>query len=116
MTSRLTLGGLLLAAAVGCSQNPPQQADAGKKSQPAPTAGEAASLDAAVPAEKPANAISVKDALTRKDGDKVVVTGRVPGGKLKPFNSAVAAVVLMAPEDLDREEIKSEFDCDDAAT
>ena len=67
-------------------------------------------------AEKPANAISVKDALTRKEGEKVVVTGRVPGGNLKPFNAAVAAVVLMAPEDLEREDIKSEFDCDDAAT
>ena len=116
MKRRLLLGGLLLAAAVGCSQTTPPAADAGKKTPPAATAGEVASLDAVVPAEKPANAISVRDALTRKDGDKVVVTGRVPGGKLKPFNAAVAAVVLMAPEDLDREEIKSEFDCDDAAT
>ena len=46
----------------------------------------------------------------------MVVTGRVPPENVKPFNAAVAAVVLMAPEDLDREEIKEEFDCDDAAT
>jgi hypothetical protein len=46
----------------------------------------------------------------------VVVTGRTPGEKVKPFNSAVATFVLMAPEDLDREEVKEELDCDDAAT
>ena len=57
----------------------------------------------------------VREALTKADGDKVIVTGRVPGEKVKPFNAAVAAVILMSPEDLDREEIKDEFDCDDAA-
>ena len=54
--------------------------------------------------------------LGQSFSDGNFITGRVPGGNLKPFNSAVAAVVLMAPEDLDREEIKNEFDCDDAAT
>ena len=108
------LGTLLLAGVTGCSQKP--AADGGKQDPPAPNPTDTAKLDAAVMAEKPANAISVRDALTRKEGEKVVVTGRVPGGNLKPFNAAVAAVVLMAPEDLDREDIKSEFDCDDAAT
>ena len=107
---RLTILGALLAGAIGCSQQKPD----GTRAE-APSA-ESAKLDAVVMGEKPANAISVKEALTRPEGEKVVVTGRVPGGNLKPFNAAVAAVVLMAPEDLDNEDIKNEFDCDDAAT
>jgi hypothetical protein len=107
---RLTILGALLAGAVGCSQQKPD----GTRAEP-PSA-ESAKLDAVVMPEKPANAISVKAALTRPEGEKVVVTGRVPGGNLKPFNGALAAVVLMAPEDLDNEDIKNEFDCDDAAT
>lgn len=106
---------LLVAGVVGCAQQQPGGAG-GKQDPPAPNPADAARLDALVMAEKPAKAISVRDALTRADGEKVVVTGRVPGGNLKPFNPALATVVLMAPEDLDREEIKSEFDCDDAAT
>ena len=110
---RLTILGALLAGAIGCSQQKP----APDGSRPGtPGAAEAGELESLVLAEKPANAISVRDALTRPEGEKVVVTGRVPGGNLKPFNSAVAAVILMAPEDLDDEDIKSEFDCDDAAT
>src|SRR5687767_15822201 len=92
-------GALLIAATFGCSQKPAD--DGGKPVPPAPTPGEAAKLESAVLPTKPANAISVRDALARAEGEKVVVTGRVPGGNLKPFNAAVAAVVLMAPEDLD---------------
>jgi hypothetical protein len=110
----MILSALLLAGMAGCTQQ--KSGNPGGKQSPPADPADAAKLDAAVLPEKPANAISVKDALTRNEGEKVVVTGRVPGGNLKPFNSAVAAVVLMAPEDLDREEIKSEFDCDDAAT
>jgi hypothetical protein len=112
---RLILLGALLLGAVGCTQQKPP-ADGGKQAPPALSPTDAARLDAAVMADKPANAISVRDALTRNEGEKVIVTGRVPGGNLKPFNAAVATVILMAPEDLDREDIKSEFDCDDAAT
>jgi hypothetical protein len=112
---RLILLGALLLGAVGCTQQKPAAND-GKQAPPALSPTDAARLEAAVMADKPANAISVRDALTRKEGEKVVVTGRVPGGNLKPFNAAVAAVILMAPEDLEREDIKSEFDCDDAAT
>lgn len=111
---RLILLGALLGAG-GCTQQKPT-ADGGKQAPPALSPTDAARLEAAVMAEKPANALSVRDALARNEGEKVVVTGRVPGGNLKPFNAAVAAVILMAPEDLDREDIKSEFDCDDAAT
>ena len=111
------LSAVLVAAVVGCGQNQPV-ADTPKPgaSGPPPAPGDANKLDPLVMAEKPAKAISVRDALTRPEGEKVVVTGRVPGGNLKPFNAAVATVVLMAPEDLDQEDIKSEFDCDDAAT
>jgi hypothetical protein len=112
---RLILLGALLLGAAGCSQQKPP-ADGGKQAPPALSPTDAARLEAAVMAEKPANAVSVRDALTRKEGETVVVTGRVPGSNLKPFNAAVAAVILMAPEDLEREDIKSEFDCDDAAT
>ena len=44
------------------------------------------------------------------------MTGRTPPGNVKPFNSGVAAFVLMAPEDLAQEDIKEEFECEDAAT
>jgi hypothetical protein len=98
----------LLAAAVGCAERPPAAS-----SKVIPDSGP---LDAVVLVAKPEKTISVRDALTLKDGDKVVLTGRVPGEKVKPFNDAVAAVVLMSPEDLDNEDIKEEFDCDDAAT
>jgi hypothetical protein len=113
MRKFLIPGALLLAAAVGCSQKP---SDGGKDAPPAPTPGEVGQLEAATLPTKPAKAISVHDALTRPAGEKVVVTGQVPGGKLKPFNAAVATVILMAPEDLEREDIKNEFECDDAAT
>ena len=113
---RLTiLGALLVAGALGCSQQKP--GPEGPRPEPsAPNPADAGKLESLVMAEKPANAISVRDVLTRADGAKVVVTGRVPGEKLKPYNAAVAAVVLMAPEDLEDEAIKSELDCDDAAT
>ena len=99
---------VLLAAAVGCADKLPVA------SQNATS--DSSLLDAVVLAAKPEKAISIREALTLKDGDKVVLTGRIPGEKIKPFNNAVAAVVLMAPEDLDKEDIKEEFDCDDAAT
>jgi hypothetical protein len=102
---RLFLGGLLIAA-VGC----------GQQAVIAPPPSDQGALDSVVMAEKPTNVVGVRDALAAADGAKVVVTGRTPGEKVKPFNSAVATFVLMAPEDLDREEIKEELDCDDAAT
>lgn len=106
----LILGALLVA---GCSQQP----DVGtKQPTPAPDPSAAGKLESAVLTQKPEKAISVRDAMTRPEGEKVIVTGRVPGGNLKPFNAAVATVVLMAPEDLENEDIKNEFECEDAAT
>lgn len=116
MRTFLIPGVLLLAVVFGCSQKPSDDGGAKNAKAPAPTPGDPAKLDSAVMPEKPAKAISVRDAMTRPEGETVVVTGRVPGGNLKPFNTAVAAVVLMAPEDLDTEAIKEEFDCPDAAT
>jgi hypothetical protein len=113
MTKRLTLFTVVLLVVVGCSQNQPQT-DGGKKD--GASTGDQAKLEALVLSAKPATPISVRDALTRKEGDKVVVTGRTPPEKVKPFNAAVAAVILLAPEDLDKDDIKDEFECDDAAT
>jgi hypothetical protein len=112
---RLTILGALLAGALGCSQQKPGP-EGSALEPPRSNPADAAGLESRVLAERPTGAISVKEVLTRSEGEKVVVTGRVPGEKLKPYNAAVAAVVLMAPEDLDNEDIKSEFDCDDAAT
>jgi hypothetical protein len=114
--TRLMLLGVLLAA-VGCSQGQPV-ADADRKPDPQPAAGggDQAQLDPLVLAEKPGTAISVREALTRQEGETVVVTGQTPTEKVKPFNAAVAAFVMLAPEDMDRPEVKEEFECEDAAT
>jgi hypothetical protein len=105
----LALAGLTL---TGCSEAP--SANAVKPEGVAETG--AASLDSAVLPQKPDKAISVREALKKTDGEKVVVTGRALPENVKPFNSAVAAVVLMAPEDLDDTDIKEELSCPDAAT
>jgi hypothetical protein len=78
--------------------------------------GSPAALEPLVMSQKPAKTVSVRDVLAMKDGEKVVVSGRTPTEKVKPFNKAVAAVLLMAPEDMERDEVKEEFDCDDAET
>jgi hypothetical protein len=116
MTRLMPFVTVMLAAVVGCSQAPPV-ADTGGKEQPAQAgAGDQAQLDAYVLADKPASPISVRDARARKEGEKVVVTGRVPPEKVKPYNAALATFVMLAPEDMDRPEVKEEFECDDAAT
>jgi hypothetical protein len=69
-----------------------------------------------VMAHKPAGALSVQEALQRRDGETVVVSGRTPTEKVKPFNAALAAWILVPPEILDREDVQQEFDCDEAAT
>jgi hypothetical protein len=112
---RLTILGALLIGSLGCSQQKPGP-EGSRPEPPRSDPADAGKLESLVMPDKPGGAISVRAALTRPEGDKVVVTGRVPGGNLKPFNAAVAAVILMAPEDLDNEDIKNEFDCDDAAT
>lgn len=50
------------------------------------------------------------------DGAQVNLVGVVPTGNCKPFNSAVAALVVMDPADLAKSDVKEELSCDDAAT
>lgn len=108
----LGLGAVALAL-TGCmdgkpvAQGPPP---VDREASPADT------LEPLVMSQKPAKVASVRDVLTMKDGEKVVVSGRTPTDKVKPFNKAVAAFLLMAPEDMDRAEVKEEFECDDAET
>lgn len=116
MTTRLLPFALLLAAVVGCGQ-PASRPDAEKAGAPSAAAGtgDAAKLEPLVMAEKPAKAITVNEALTRKAGEKVVVTGQVPGEKVKPYNPALATFVMLSHADMAKDEIKDEFDCDNAA-
>jgi PBP1b-binding outer membrane lipoprotein LpoB len=73
-------------------------------------------LDTLVMLQKPANPLSVTEAMKKKAGEVVLVTGQVPPEKVKPYNPAVAAFVMLDPISLAKEEVKEEFDCDDAAT
>lgn len=116
-TRTMLLCAVLFAALVGCGQSQPV-AEGPKPDAPAGTANpaEQAKLDSHVLPAKPAKTISVRDALAAKEGEKVVVTGQVPPANVKPYNSAFAAFVMLAPEDLALEHIKEELSCDDAAT
>jgi hypothetical protein len=104
---------LVAALLVGCSQTTPT--DAGKVETPPPVS-EPGKLEPLVMTAKPADAITVRETLTRKDGDKVVVTGQVPTEKVKPYNTAVAAFIMLSHEDMAKEEVREEFECSDAAT
>jgi hypothetical protein len=117
-TRTMLLSAVLLAAAVGCNQNPSQPADSGKPDAPGatPGPGDQSKLDAHVLPAKPAKPISVRDALKSKEGEKVVVSGQVPPVNVKPYNAALAAFVMLAPEDLALEHVKEEMECEDAAT
>lgn len=114
MRRSLILGVVALALA-GCSDTKPT--DPGPKPQASGTSDPAAGgLESMVMAQKPDKVLSVRDVLAKKDGEKVVVSGRALPENCKPFNTAVAVVMLMAPEDLDQPDIKEELSCDDAAT
>lgn len=104
----------LVASVCGCSREPPAQVNNDNKA-PAAVAGDQKLLDPLVLTQKPEKVITVREARTRKAGETVVVSGKIPPEKVKPFNSAVAAFVMVTPEDMDKEEVKEEFDCDDAA-
>ncbi|HEX3152878.1 MAG TPA: hypothetical protein VHR66_32700 [Gemmataceae bacterium] len=73
-------------------------------------------LEPLVMKQKPDKVLSVREVLTKKEGETVIVSGQTPPENVKPFNTAVAAVLLMAPEDLATEDIKDELSCPDAAT
>jgi hypothetical protein len=109
------LTALLLGAGVGCNNQTPVAGD-NETPKPAPAVADTKALDPYVMAEKPAQVISIRDAMTKSDGEKVVVTGQTPPVNVKPYNAAVAAFILMAPEDLNREDVKEELSCEEAAT
>lgn len=104
---------VLAAGSAGCadSRTPPAMAP-----QANTVDSQSTMLDPLVLAQKPDNAISVREALKRKEGETIVVTGRTPPANVKPFNAGVAAFVLMSSEDLAQDDIKEELECEDAAT
>lgn len=97
---------------IGCESKPAQPTTPSKASAETTKSP----LEALVMAQKPTNPLSVTEAMKKKAGETVIVTGQVPPEKVQPYNAAVAAFVMLAPESLLREEVKEEFDCDDAAT
>jgi hypothetical protein len=117
---RLLFAGLFAAVLAGCAPESKPDAAAAKPTPEAPAGSAAAAnpdlLKPLVMAAKPDKPLTVWEAHDRKEGETVVVSGTVPPGNIQPFNSAVAAFVLMAPEDLEKENIKEEFECEDAAT
>jgi hypothetical protein len=108
--------GLVALALAGCTDGKPTAE--GPRPEAGGSAGQtpAGTLEPLVMGQKPAKVTSVRDVLAMKDGEKVVVSGRTPPENCKPFNAALAAVLLMAPEDLDTPDIKEELMCEDAAT
>ena len=75
------------AAVSGCSRLQPP-VDAANET---PLVVQLEKLEDRVMTAKPSNAISVREALTRNDGERVVVSGRVPAENVKPYASAVAS-------------------------
>jgi hypothetical protein len=112
---RFLMLGVVALTLAGCTDTKPT--DPGPKPQ-AGGANETApgGLESFVLNQKPDKVLSVRDVLTKKDGDKVIVSGRTPPENVKPINTAVAADLLMNPEDLDTPDIKEELSCEDAAT
>jgi hypothetical protein len=103
-------------ALVGCTDNK-APVEVGKVDPPDSAGPPAAStLEPLVMSQKPAKVASVRDVLAMKDGETVVVSGKTPPDNCKPFNAALAAFLLMAPEDLETPAIKEELSCEDAAT
>jgi hypothetical protein len=105
--------GFAVLAIAGCNDNQPTP-----KADGSGSAAQSSSnpLDPLVMNAKPSKVLSVRDVLEKKEGDKVVMSGKTPPENCKPFNTALAAVLLMAPEDLDTPAIKEELMCEDAAT
>jgi hypothetical protein len=112
MKARMTLLAVLVSAAVGCNSG--QQNGTAPKPDAVPSVDQS-KLDPLVFSAKPINAISVRDALTRKEGEKVVVSGQVPPANVKPYNTALATFVMLDPEDMAVPHIKEEMECEDAA-
>lgn len=117
--NRLWTVGLAAVVLAGCSESKPTAEAAKPKPEEAAAPVAQANPDLLRPLvmdKKPAKVLTVWEARDTKDGETVVLSGQVPPANIKPFNAAVAAFVLMAPEDLAREDVKEEFECEDAAT
>jgi hypothetical protein len=108
MRAKLLGLGIVLSALVGCGDGKPEGTANG---QP----GQSDLLEPLVMPQKPEKVLSVREAKEKKDGETVVVSGLTPTEKVKPFNAALATFVILAPEDMAREEVRDEFECDDAA-
>lgn len=104
-----------LALALGCGEAPQVKQPNIKPTPTVEASSQSSLLQPLVLAQKP-TAISVVDAMKRPAGEKVIVSGQFPPENVKPFNSAVAAFIMLSPEALAREEVKDELACDDAAT
>ncbi|MFT3879689.1 MAG: hypothetical protein QM703_08515 [Gemmatales bacterium] len=109
----------LLLVATGCSEAPQAKRDPAKPTNTSQAATDGAQTELFKPAlmaQKPAAVISVAEALQRKAGEIVIVSGKLPPDNVKPFNAALATFIMLSPEALAREEIKDELACEDAAT
>lgn len=101
----------------GCSDSPKAVVSKSKlETNLAASTSDTSLLQAALMPQKPSSAISVTEAMQKKAGEVVIVTGKLPPENVKPFNTALAAFIMLAPESLAREEVKEELACDDAAT
>lgn len=66
--------------------------------------------------DKPREVIPVTAAREKKEGETIHVVGVIPPSNVGPFNPAVATVILLDPADMTKDEVKTELECDDAAT
>lgn len=109
----------LLLVATGCSEAPQVKREPAKSTgttQAASVGAQTELFKSALMAQKPATVISVTEAMQRKTGETVIVSGKLPPENVKPFNAALATFIMLSPEALAREEIKDELACEDAAT
>src|SRR5262245_6394466 len=111
MTIRMGIFAVVSTIAIGCSENSKKP---GVDTTPPKPRAEL--LQPRLWDNKPRELAEVAAARDLPDGTEVNVVGIVPLGNSKPFNVAVAAVVLMDAADLSKDEVKSELNCDDAAT
>lgn len=108
----------LLLVATGCSEAPKANREPVNQTgtHDIASGSQTELLTPTLMAQKPATVISVTEAMQRKTGETVIVSGKLPPENVKPFNAALATFIMLSPESLAREEIKDELACDDAAT
>jgi hypothetical protein len=108
--------GVVAAAVIGCSDGNGGRPHANEKMAPTDVAVfKPELLQPLVLTAKPENILSVPEARSKADGEKVIVSGVSPPENVKPFNLALATFVLLSPDDAAKPEVIEEFKCDDAA-